>query len=310
MSKITFGIVNYNRLHYLKSCAESLMQSIQEQKDVQLICIDDNSKESGTKEYLQTLADRGWTVINQEDTRKDKKFAVDHYQDTAHMNPFSDALNLLLDMAEGEYFVPLQGDMQFVKKNWVDSYVELMEECDNVGNICLDAQRKVRLEATYFTDHFEADNNIFAIDRGRQIGGAGDAFFRTSTLKELGGWTYGSWGTPETHFIEKINEQYGGLMKPYMPWNPPAAVIITGKDGRNARIRGGKRYGEYWAAPSDHMYYKWAEDLPIDMSRVRPQSIEELVVPNGDWELPLDAQGNMLKVLHKDIDQEKFEVIE
>ena len=65
MSKITFGIVNYNRLHYLKSCAESLMQSIQEQKDVQLICIDDNSKESGTKEYLQTLADRGWTVINQ-----------------------------------------------------------------------------------------------------------------------------------------------------------------------------------------------------------------------------------------------------
>ena len=67
------------------------------------------------------------------------------------MNPFSDALNLLLNMAEGEYFVPLQGDMQFVKKNWVDSYVELMEECDNVGNICLDAQRRVRLEATYFT---------------------------------------------------------------------------------------------------------------------------------------------------------------
>ena len=43
------------------------------------------------------------------------------------------------------------------------------------------------------------------------------------------------------------------------------------------------------------MYYKWAEDLPIDMNRARPQSIEELVVPNGDWKLPLDNQGNMLR---------------
>ena len=84
-------------------------------------------------------------------------------------------------------------------------------------------------------DHFEADNNIFAIDRGRQIGGAGDAFFRTSTLRSLvDGHTV--LGNSRNSFVEKINEQYGGLMKPYMPWNPPAAVIITGKDGRNAQL--------------------------------------------------------------------------
>ena len=66
--KISFGIVNYNRLFHLKSCAESLMQSIEDYEgEVEFICIDDNSKEPGTKEYLETLSERGWKVINQED---------------------------------------------------------------------------------------------------------------------------------------------------------------------------------------------------------------------------------------------------
>ena len=99
-------------------------------------------------------------------------------------------------------------------------------------------------------------------------------------------------------------------MKPYVPWNPPSAMIITGQDGRNARIRGGKRYGDYWPAKSEDLYYKWAGDVDLTLDRTRPQSIEELLIPNGDWKLPLDAQGNMLKVLHADINQEKFEVIE
>ena len=57
------------------------------------------------------------------------------------------------------------------------------------------------------------------------------------------------------------------------------------------------------------MYYKWAEEQKLSLDRTRPQSIEELLIPNGDWKLPLDTQGNMLKVLHADINQEDFEVI-
>ena len=42
--KVTFGIINYNRLFYLKSCAESLMQSVEDYDgEVEFICIDDNS---------------------------------------------------------------------------------------------------------------------------------------------------------------------------------------------------------------------------------------------------------------------------
>ena len=63
--KVSFGIINYNRLFYLKSCAESLMASVEDYKNVEFICIDDNSKEPGTQEYLNSLSDRGWKVINQ-----------------------------------------------------------------------------------------------------------------------------------------------------------------------------------------------------------------------------------------------------
>jgi len=308
MSKVTFGIVNYNRLFYLKSCAETLMESVSEYDDVEFICIDDNSKEKGTTEYLETLKDRGWLVINQEEHRQQEKDKVDYYNDTVHMSAFSDALNIMLAKATGDYFVPIQGDIQFVKKNWLGSYVELFEERDNIGCICLDAQRRSRLQNSYFTDHIEADNNIFAIDRTRNIGGAGDAFFKTSMLREMGGWTQGEIGTPETSFVEKINTKYDGMMKPYVPWNPPAALIITGV-GTNARIRGGKRYGKYWEAKSDNLYYEWAEDLELNMQRQRPQSIEELLVTNGGWDLPLDDGGNMIKI-GVNFEGDEFEEIE
>ena len=295
MSRVTFGIVNYNRLFYLKSCAETLMESVSDYEDVEFICVDDNSKESGTKEYLKTLEDRGWVVINQEDYRTKEKSKVDFYNDTVHMSAFSEALNIMLEVSTGEYFVPLQGDIQFVKKNWLESFVELFEEKDDVGCVCLDAQRKVRLQGSYFTNHIEVENNIFAIDRSRNIGGAGDAFYKTSIVKELGGWTKGPAGTPETYFVEKMIKKYNGAKKAYVPWNPPAALIITDV-GTNARIRGGKRYGKYWEAQSNNLYYNWAPELELTEERRRPQSIEELLVTNGGWKLPLDENGNMIKV--------------
>ena len=97
-------------------------------------------------------------------------------------------------------------------------------------------------------------------------------------------------------------------MKAYMPWNPPSALIITGM-GTNARIRGGKRYGAYWEAKSDNLYYSWAEELELTKNRITPQSIEELLVTNGGWNLPFDKDDNMIKV-GIDVDKDDYEVIE
>ena len=79
--KVSFGIINYNRLFYLKSCAESLMESVKDYPDVEFICIDDNSREPGTQEYLQSLKDRGWIVVNQENYRKLTKKSIHAIKD-------------------------------------------------------------------------------------------------------------------------------------------------------------------------------------------------------------------------------------
>ena len=71
--KVTFGINNYNRLFYLRSCAESLMESVSDYDDVEFICVDDNSEEPGTQEYLGLLREKGWKVINQQDYRSGEK---------------------------------------------------------------------------------------------------------------------------------------------------------------------------------------------------------------------------------------------
>ena len=92
--KVTFGINNYNRLFYLRSCAESLMESVSDYEDVEFLCVDDNSRENGTEEYLQSLKDRGWKVINQQDYRDDKKLSIGQ-NDSDHITHFADALNII-----------------------------------------------------------------------------------------------------------------------------------------------------------------------------------------------------------------------
>lgn len=307
MSRVTFGIVNYNRLFYLKSCAESLMKSVEGYEDVEFICIDDNSKETGTKEYLESLKERGWQVINQEEFREEKKNTTDAYNDTTHMDAFSGALNILLEKSTGDLFVPLQGDIQFVRKGWLEDYVELFESRQDIGCVGLDAQRKIRLMSGKYANPLKTENNRFAIDLSRMVSGAGDAVYRTSIVKDLEGWklSENSDTTPEIDFTQRIHSNQAQLFS-YVPWLPPAVLILTDPTGTNARIRAGKRYGDYWQAEQDE-YYKWIEETDHDPHR--PKSIEETAIPNGDWELPLDDNGNMLKAGNK-IDMCNFEEIE
>jgi len=311
-TKVTFGIINYNRLYYLKSCAESLMESVSDYENVEFICIDDNSKEPGTKQYLKSLKKRGWTVINQEEYRKTRKLITDEYNDTTHMNAFSDALNIILRKSTGELFIPLQGDIEFVRKGWLSCYVKLFEERENVGCVLLDAQRKVRLENSTFTDKFVTEENVFAVDLKRKVSGAGDVVYRTSAIKDLGGWNSspesnarGYTATSETDFTYRIHTEYGNFIKVYVPFKPPAIVILTDKSGTNARVRGGKRYGNYWQA-KDNKYYRWVKSKWENKDR--PQSIEELASTNGNWEMPIDEEGNLIK-LGIDVNLLDYEVV-
>ena len=141
--KITFGIINHNRLFYLKSCVKSLTNSL-DGIDSELICIDDNSVESGTKEYLDFLSRHGWKVIHQEEKRKMNK-SLSSKNNIDHINPFSEALNIIHQESTGDLIVPLQGDMQFIRNDWVREVINLFEQTQDIGTVILDAQRKIRL---------------------------------------------------------------------------------------------------------------------------------------------------------------------
>jgi len=307
--RVTFGIVNYNRLFYLKSCAKSLVESVADYKNVEFFCVDDDSTERGTKEYLDFLSDSGWTVINQQEHRTTKKEHSDVYNDFDHAFPYFDALNLMFEHSTGDLFVPIQGDLQFVRKGWLLEYVSLFKERDDVACVMLDAQRRQRLERSYF-DKIELESGCFAIERGRRIPAAGDCVLDSRVVNMLGKWSRSkAFDTPEDDFVARFETIYGRNKTVCVPWIPPALSIVTDPRGTNARIRNDKRYGKYWEAEND-LYYDWVnkEQLPSHMHR--PVSIEELAIANGNWQLPVDEYGDWKKLNANQVDLEDYELIE
>ena len=291
--KVTFAVINYNRLFYLKSCVESLIQSIDDYDgEVEFICIDDNSKEEGTQEYLQTLKDRGWKVINQQDHRTNTKADIIAIKDL--IDEFSAALNILQEESSGDLIVPLQGDMQFVRKNWLQDYVSLFTERDDAFVAMLDAQRKVRLDRTYFTNYAKHGNNIFAVNPSRIVPGAGDCFYRRECLDAMDWWQVGENNNAEDLFTIAATKMFPDK-KIYMPWIPASIAIYTDPRGTMGRVRGNTRYGLYWEALEGDMYYEWVDIKDLTVNTQRPLCIEEMACAKGEWDLPIDEQGNWKK---------------
>ena len=126
--KVTFGFVNCNRLHYLKSCVESLLFCTRTYPNLEFIVIDNASVEDGTQEYLDDLANRGFKV-----------FKTDS-RDPA--NEYAKALNKIFEESTGEFICPITGDMQFILDGpWLQEYVLLYgKNVENIGCIIFDAQ--------------------------------------------------------------------------------------------------------------------------------------------------------------------------
>ena len=315
--KVTFAIINYNRLYYLKSCAESLMESLSERDDVEFICLDDNSKEEGTEEYLKDLKNKGWKILNHDDYRTSPKEDLEtlavQRKDAGGASPglidiTSDALNILLNESTGDLFVPLHGDMQFVRKNWLSEYVSLFKERDDVFCAMIDAQRKIRLERSEY-DKVKTSCATFAVESNRRVPGAGDCFYNRELLLEMGGWKINE-STNAEDLFRAMAEQVYQDKKVYVPWVPVGVAIYTDPRGTMARCRGNKRFGEYWEA-KDNLYYDWVGKDELEQRENRPYSIEELATSyKGQWQLPIDTNGNWKKnPINWPHEQAEYEII-
>ena len=256
--RVTFGIVNCNRLHYLRSCLESLIFTTESYKNKEIIVVDNSSVEEGTQEYLKEKESQGITVIRT------------HERDPS--NEFARALNTIYENSTGEYICPLQGDMQFVLKGaWLERYVEYFEKRkEGIGCIALDAQRRSTIArrspyAVFDESDIEADFRFFIDPKRPPISGAADCMYSREILEKIYPWhvnneNHEGGNDSETEMLKKVESllSQGVLRNIHFisPQTPVSVAIWTDSRGTNARVRGNKRYGDYWQAKSDYRYYK------------------------------------------------------
>jgi len=294
--KVTFGVVNCNRLYYLRSCVESLLISTADFPSKELIVVDNASVEAGTEEYLSELEDRGFTVIRQKERDPSNEFAR--------------GLNTICRLAKGEFIVPLQGDMQFVLEGgWLAEYVRFAEaHADQVGSIILNAQRRSTNEShTLIPLSTEDEPFKFVLDMHRDpVAGAGDVFYSRAVIDRILPWSESNQNheggkDSETRMLEKVarmKAQGEVEWKPIQPVISPAITINTDPRGTNARVRKNRRYGQYWSPKEDS--YRYYEMIPFEIAvetyadRAVPVGIEELVRPVG-FKPFLDEWGAWLK---------------
>ena len=261
---VTIGVVSCNRLHYLKAMIESARECIK-YDNLEWIIVDNASIEPGLREYIESL-----------DFVKHKIFRPERSPSTEHI----EAMNLIVEMSNADYLMILPEDVQFiVKGRWMNDFVEVLSENGHLGNICINAQRRMTLDRffgperrfVFFTR--PRDNSIYRTRSGVEFLGYGDSkpgilgagilsFSRTEVWRKLGPWkstgsqtVADSSGGGETEILQRL-ESSGMKLERCLPKIPVAVEIITDNVGSKARIRGNRRYGAYWEPPSGHYYYR------------------------------------------------------
>lgn len=299
---LTIGIVSCNRLHYLRALIESMRHAVPLDR-IQCIVVDNASVEPGLRDYIE-----GLDFVEQKVFRPERSPATEA----------AAALNTILELTAAKQVLLLTDDVQFIVRGtrWFDGVVDLAAANADLGSIMPIALRRVTL-GRYFDGglaHRLAPNQF---PQRRQGGATRVILFPRAEI----GMTHSALGITPIEMWRRIGPFRAGGAQTLMDAGggaeddmvrryrksgmrarkallevPVLAEIITDPSGTQARIRGNRRFGRYFAPPRGSSYYRiWSEDeaaaIPRSGSAV---AFEEAVVPLG-FELPYDAQGNRLK---------------
>jgi len=296
MKKVTFGIVSCNRLFYLKSCVESLLDTTKDYSEKELIVVDNASVESGMNHYLSELETRNIQVIRK--ATRDPS------------NEFARGLNTIIEKSTGEYICLLQGDMQFVLPGWLRDVIQFYElNKDVVGSVILDAQRKIthaRNDLRPFPEERQpaSKSNRFFADLSREpVSPAADALFSREIIEKIFPWSENNLNheggmDSENEMRYRVKRMIQeGRMKQYvtaLSSVPQSIAIYTDSRGTQGRVRGNRRYGDYWQAKDENgwKYYDYIKEKDFNLDY--PNSIENVANPMGFSKF-LDSNGNWLK---------------
>lgn len=285
---VSFGFVNCNRLFYLKSCVESLIECSKSFDDKEIIIVDNASSEEGTIEYLNECKDCGIIVIRQEERDPSNEFAK--------------ALNKIIEISRGDFICAMAADVQFVMKgDWISDYVNFyIKNESKVGSILLDAQRRFRCLSEAGD---RINNDLFVLSSKRlPLTPSCHSFTSKEKLNLIYPWeenmsVHEGGDSAEAVMIKKINEMKDmGIInfQCAIPLISPA-VTIYNDQGDNAKIRLNKRYGNYFAPMDTFKYYEILDYNEFKNNFLsHPLGIEDIAKPIG-WSPLKDANGNWLK---------------
>jgi glycosyltransferase involved in cell wall biosynthesis len=297
LPKVTFGFVNCNRLHYLRSCLESFLMCTEDYTNKEIIVVDNASTEDGTDEYLEELKNRGFAVFRQ------------RVRDPS--NEYAKALNIIAENATGKYVAPIPADIQFVVKGqWLQEYVNFLEEYEETtGCISFDAQRRIRNASGQYSNMLGSTGFKFLYHFNRNpVMGAMNCMVTKKMLDMVYPWetenvSHEGGEDSETKMLKKIETIFRekGFRKFYSAPAIPVAVGIFNEQGGNARVRGNRRFGNYWPPPEDdkgvsyyeiHSFERVMEEFG---ETTGPVAIEDIAEANG-WKLPIDEFGAWIKL--------------
>ncbi|MBT5637027.1 MAG: glycosyltransferase family 2 protein [Candidatus Peribacter sp.] len=294
--KVSFGFVNCNRLHYLRSCVESFLLCTEDYKNKEILVVDNASTEDGTDEYLEELRDRGFKVYKQKERDPSNEYAR--------------ALNILAENSTGDYVAMIPADVQFViRGGWLNEYVEFFQKFDDTtGCVSFDAQRTVRNQSGVFSNILGDDFKFTYHYNRPPVMGAMNCMISKETLQQMAPWStnndsHEGGQDSETKMLKKMQELFKskGTVKYYASGMIPVSIGIFNEQGGNARVRGDLRYGDYWTPPNDPngvLYYEihdYETLVEVHEDATVPVGIEEIAISNG-WKLPIDDHGQWIKL--------------
>ena len=308
--KVTVAILSWNRMHYLRAALESARRCIR-YPNLEWMVSDNESGEPGLSEYLESQDGIQQKLVKRQ----------------SH----AEAMNEIVEKAQGEYLILWLEDVQFVVEgDWLGHMVEILQRHPEIGSVTLDALRRSTLqnllkptswrdgprmarELYWYRGNYRRERDC-ASSRGFKMRTCGwrncgicpsgiPSLTRTDVWKRIGPWSRAKAGA--TNLVDSSAGAEDNMLAAFfrsklplqaaLPWLPVAADIVTDPLGCKAKVRGTRRYGVYMPAQSsDGLYYEIRRQEDIPLLPDRPLSFMELVRPIG-FSIPTDAQGERLK---------------
>lgn len=310
---ITIGIISCNRVKYLKSLIESLkcLKNSEEEvniiNNIQVIVVDNASKEEGLVEYLKSEENK---FINKLILRTERDWNNDEYH----------AKNIIIKEATHDVIFFLQDDLSYIGTleylvSAYDAFIESDALCmDMCGVRNTTVFRKINYNEQYSYNGFKYWGT--KTDHFQTIG-----LFKKEVFDECGyypvGKKFSSWKLKDNDTIQQ-EDYYSYLVKEkflktkktknitILTHVPLIITIWNDPRGCYAFIRDNKRYGHY-IEPKDEsgLYYKRLNNSKINklMELRFPSGFTSVAEPLG-WKYCKDTKGEQEKC-DKDIIMEE-----